>query len=127
MTRETSLNIPAVTGPEAWEWRGEVASRTRRQVKMLIDPAAHDAEFVLLGLASIPPGHAAPWHRHIGHEEFCTVLSGHGEFWTATERYPIGPGDTQLVAPGELHTHRQVGEEPLVFLWGYAPPGPPPS
>lgn len=122
MARRTSLNLPAA-GDAAWEWRGHVQARTRREVQMLIDPAQHGAEFVVLGLAAIPRGHAAPWHRHIGHEEFCTVLSGHGEFWTQSARYSIGPGDTQLVAPNELHMHRQAGDESLVFVWGYAPPG----
>lgn len=94
---------------------------------MLIDPPVHGSEFVLLGRCVIPPGHAAPWHRHLGHEEFCLIISGRGEFWTAGANYSLGPGDVQLVAPGELHTHRQIGEEPLNFIWGYAPPGQSPT
>ena len=126
MARTISLNICA-PDDGTWFWRGEVEPRTRRMVQMLIDPPEHGAEYVLLGRASIPVGHAAPWHRHVGHEEFCLIISGRGEFWTEHARCAVGPGDVQLVAPNELHLHRQLGNEPLEFVWGYAPPGQSPS
>lgn len=109
---------------EGWQKRGMVEAATLREVVMLVRPEGEGAQHVQIGLVRIEGRNAAPWHIHENHEEFCHVLSGRGEFWTSTCRYEIGPGDTQLVAPGEPHLHRPVGDEPLVVLWGYAPPGP---
>lgn len=122
----TSINVPLDqrTASEGWEWRGSVEAATRRAVLMLLRADKEGSEHVEIGLARIEGRNAAPWHVHEGHEEFCHIVSGRGEFWTQHRRYEVGPGDTQLVAPGEPHLHRAVGDEPLVFLWGYAPPGP---
>ena len=109
---------------DGWESRGTVEAATHREVAMLVQPDREGAEHVQIGLVRINGRNAAPWHIHEGHEEFCHVLSGRGEFWTSTRRYEIGPGDTQLVAPGEPHLHRPTSDEPLLVLWGYAPPGP---
>jgi len=120
-----SASFPAVSRdpPFEWEWRGERLRRTRRAVAVLVTPELAGNAAVLLALARIPPGQAAPWHRHAGHEEFVYVLKGCGEFWCeAMGPRAVREGSVNLVPPGVWHLHR-AGEEELVFVWGYAPPG----
>jgi quercetin dioxygenase-like cupin family protein len=107
-----------------WAWRGDRLAGTRRAVAMLVEPARVGNREVMMALARIPAGQAAPWHVHAGFEEFVYVLEGAGELLVAGRpAVPVGPGSVNLIAPGSWHCHRTVGEADLVFLWGYAPPG----
>ncbi len=92
---------------------------------MLATPEKAGNRQVLVALCRIPAGQAAPWHAHEGHEEFIYILSGSGEF-LVEGRDPIAvrPGSLNLVPPDTRHCHRASATEDLLFLWGYAPPGP---
>lgn len=117
--------FPTFAG-EAGEWtaRGDRLTHTRREVAMLADPKQVGNRHVMAALARILPGQAAPWHFHEDFEELVYVLEGEGELWSeGFPPRPIRPGTINVIAPGTWHTHRPVGEDPLLFLWAYVPPG----
>ena len=82
--------------------------------------AAQGATGVTLRRVEIPvatSAHAArAKHRHADFEECIHVLSGRGMTSCEGNDIAVGPGDTILVPPGELHATRNIGEEPLVLL-----------
>lgn len=75
---------------------------------------------VTLRLAEIPvsqPGETPRgWHQHHGFEECIFVLSGQGTTYADSGEFPLKPGDTLLVPPGEKHVTRNTGTEPLLLL-----------
>ncbi len=58
-------------------------------------------------------------HHHAGVEECIFVLSGRGTTHADSGEFPVGPGDTILLPPGERHVTRNTGAEPLVLLCFY--------
>ena len=75
---------------------------------------------VTLRLAEIPvpqPGESlrSP-HRHCDHEECIYVLSGKGTTFADSGEFPLKPGDTVLIPPGEKHVTHNTGNEPLLLL-----------
>jgi quercetin dioxygenase-like cupin family protein len=78
------------------------------------------ARGLTLRLVEIPvpqPGEAlrSP-HHHSGHEECIYVLSGQGTTFAESGEYPLHPGDTILISPGEKHVTRNTGNLPLLLL-----------
>lgn len=75
---------------------------------------------VTLRLVEIPVaslhGPLRPAHHHDGVEECMFVLSGEGTIHAESGEFPIRPGDTILIAPGEKHVTRNTGTAPLVLL-----------
>lgn len=75
---------------------------------------------VTLRLAEIPvpqPGESPRGpHQHSDHEECIYVLSGKGTTFADSGEYPLKPGDTLLIPPGEKHVTRNTGSEPLLLL-----------
>ena len=55
-------------------------------------------------------------HRHSDTEECIFVLSGQGTTHADSGEYPLGPGDTILLPPGEKHVTRNTGNAPLLLL-----------
>jgi quercetin dioxygenase-like cupin family protein len=116
--------LPFVGNAGPWEWRGEARSGTRRAVSMLAQPEQVGNSQVMIALARIPAGQAAPWHWHEDWEEFVYVLEGEGDFWSEGQPVrPVGPGSINVIPPRTWHTHRGRGAAGMLFLWGYAPPG----
>jgi mannose-6-phosphate isomerase-like protein (cupin superfamily) len=78
------------------------------------------ARGVTLRLAEIPvpqPGETPREpHQHYDFEECIYVLSGQGTTFAESGEYPLRPGDTLLVPPGEKHMTRNTGEVPLLLL-----------
>ena len=75
---------------------------------------------VTLRLAEIPvpqPGDSlrAP-HHHSNFEECIYVLAGQGTTFADSGEYPLRPGDTLLIPPGEKHVTRNTGTQPLLLL-----------
>ena len=73
-----------------------------------------------LRLVEIPVVHTgdqlrAP-HQHSEFEECIYTLSGEGTTFADSGEYPMRPGDTLLMPPGEKHVTRNTGKEPLVLL-----------
>jgi mannose-6-phosphate isomerase-like protein (cupin superfamily) len=78
------------------------------------------ARGITLRLAEIPvpqPGESLRGpHQHSNFEECIYVLSGQGTTSADSGEYPLKPGDTLLVPPGEKHVTRNTGKEPLLLL-----------
>lgn len=75
---------------------------------------------VTLRAAEIPvpqPGESPrAAHHHSDFEECIYVLSGEGTTFADSGEYPLRPGDTLLIPPGEKHVTRNTGNEPLLLL-----------
>jgi quercetin dioxygenase-like cupin family protein len=63
-----------------------------------------------------PGDRARDAHQHTDFEECIYVLTGCGTTSADSGEYPLKPGDTILIAPGEKHVTRNTGDEPLVLL-----------
>jgi mannose-6-phosphate isomerase-like protein (cupin superfamily) len=78
------------------------------------------AHGVTLRLAEIPvpaPGETPRGpHEHSDCEECIYVLSGQGTTFADSGEYPLKPGDTLLIPPGEKHVTRNTGGVPLLLL-----------
>jgi mannose-6-phosphate isomerase-like protein (cupin superfamily) len=78
------------------------------------------ARGVTLRLVEIPvpqPGEVPRGpHQHSGHEECMYVLSGQGTTFAESGEFPLKPGDTILIPPGERHVTRNTGSVPLLLL-----------
>jgi len=78
------------------------------------------ARGITLRLAEVPvpqPGEALrSAHQHSEFEECIYVLSGQGTTFADSGEFPLKPGDTLLVPPGEKHVTRNTGKEPLLLL-----------
>lgn len=55
-------------------------------------------------------------HRHEGFEECIHVLAGEGLTDAESGQFPLKPGDTIVIPPGEMHVTRNTGTEPLMLL-----------
>lgn len=78
------------------------------------------ARGVTLRLVEIPvpkPGDSLRGpHQHFNFEECIYVLSGQGRTFADSGEFPLKPGDTLLMPPGEKHVTRNTGNEPLLLL-----------
>jgi mannose-6-phosphate isomerase-like protein (cupin superfamily) len=85
-----------------------------------IASAERGTENVTLRLVEIPvasPGEQPRGrHRHEGFEECIHVLAGEGLTDAESGQFPLGPGDTIVIPPGENHVTRNTGAVPLVLL-----------
>lgn len=57
-----------------------------------------------------------PPHWHPDSEEVIHVLDGAGITWVDGVEFPMAPGDTIRIAPGERHVTRNTGAVPLQLL-----------
>jgi quercetin dioxygenase-like cupin family protein len=71
----------------------------------------------LVEIAVAQPGEAPrAQHHHSDFEECIYVLSGRGTTFAESGEYPLQPGDTLLMPPGEKHVTRNTGSESLLLL-----------
>jgi len=70
-----------------------------------------------LRLFEVQPGASTPYHTH-PYEHEIYVLSGRAQLRGETQEYPLDPGDTALVLPGEQHQLVNAGPDTLRFLCG---------
>jgi quercetin dioxygenase-like cupin family protein len=70
-----------------------------------------------LRLFEVEPGATTPYHNH-PYEHEIYVLSGQARLRGETQEYPLEPGDTALVLPGEQHQLVNAGPDTLRFLCG---------
>lgn len=76
------------------------------------------------GLLHFEPGTPGPIHQHSAEWELVHVLRGAGEAQLGDEVGPIVPGITFAIPPGQPHGTTLRGEEPVVAVQLYTPPGP---
>lgn len=90
----------------------------RKSLEILSGEAG--ARGVTLRLAEIPvpqPGETPRGpHQHYDFEECIFVLAGEGITCADSGDYPLHPGDTILIPPGEKHVTRNTGSIPLLLL-----------
>jgi quercetin dioxygenase-like cupin family protein len=94
-----------------------------RALAVKASPLKDNSRHIVVGTATLPPGFSTRSHSHSA-EEVALTLRGSG--WVDIEGVPhrLEPGRL-LVTPADLvHvTRSDPGDEPLIVLWFYAPPG----
>ena len=85
-------------------------------------PSSSDARNQSLAEATLAPGRATLAHFHAKSEEIYYILRGRGEVAVGEARSTCEAGTAIVIAPGQKHQIRCVGEEELVFLCACAPP-----
>jgi len=105
-------------------WIGLDNPGFRRKVFRTVDAELCGSEFLVAGITVFPQGEASSLHVHPGSEEINVILSGSGEAVDADgNRQPFGTHDMIFVPKDLKHQHVNTGNEPLVLLWAYTPPG----
>jgi mannose-6-phosphate isomerase-like protein (cupin superfamily) len=69
-----------------------------------------------------PDGGQVPWHDH-EQEEVYLVVRGTGEACVGEERAVVTTGQALYVPPRTYHQLTNVGSEPMIMLYTYAPAG----
>lgn len=89
----------------------------RRSREILSGLNGADSTLRLVEIAVPQPGdRPRPPHWHPDSEECIHVISGKGVTWVDGADFPMQPGDTIRIAPGEHHVSRNTGETALVLL-----------
>lgn len=90
-------------GPNARNERRPSALNTERLV-------IHTNEYA-------PGGRAGEAHSHRNQEQAFYILEGNMEVTVGDKTYTAGPGDCVLLPRNVMHSHRNLGETPLKFLF----------
>ena len=116
------LTAEVLAGLESGE-AGDAKRIDGRALAVKASPMKGKSEYIVTGMAALPPGFTTKAHSHSA-EEIAVFLRGSGSVDIDGVRHPVSAG-TVLVTPSDLvHvTHSDPGTEPLVVLWFYAPPG----
>jgi mannose-6-phosphate isomerase-like protein (cupin superfamily) len=69
----------------------------------------------------IPPGRASLKHYHPAAEESYSILSGSARMEMDGENAQLGPGDSVVIVPPQVHQIFNAGEDDLVMLVVCAP------
>jgi mannose-6-phosphate isomerase-like protein (cupin superfamily) len=78
------------------------------------------------GRVHLKPGEACGQHSTKNQEELLVFLNGRGELLIADkDRFAVGAGKTAYIPPETLHDVRNVGPDPLVYIYCVAPAGTP--
>jgi mannose-6-phosphate isomerase-like protein (cupin superfamily) len=94
-----------------------------RALGVKASPMRDNSTKIVLGMAALPPAFSSPAHSHEA-EEMAVFLSGSGSVYIDDRAYPFVPGTVVLIPSGSNHlTATDMGDEPIVILWFYAPPG----
>jgi mannose-6-phosphate isomerase-like protein (cupin superfamily) len=94
-----------------------------RALAVKASPIKDNASKIAVGTAALPPGFSTRPHSHEA-EEVAVFLSGSGSVDIDGIDYPVTKGTVLLTPSNAVHvTHSNPGDEPLVVLWFYAPPG----
>jgi mannose-6-phosphate isomerase-like protein (cupin superfamily) len=70
-----------------------------------------------------PPGGGPPLHFHINEEETFHVLEGRVAFFQNSKWDEVGAGASVFIPRGQLHTFKNVGNQPSRMLLSTAPAG----
>ena len=89
----------------------------RRSREIVSGASGADSTIRLVDIAVPAPGAAPrPPHWHPDSEECIHVVAGEGITWVDGAEFPMRPGDTIRIAPGERHVTRNTGTVPLTLL-----------
>ena len=70
----------------------------------------------LFARGTLAPGDSVGMHTHLGDLELCYFLQGRGLVREPDGETEVGPGDSNLVLPGQAHEVVNIGQEPLTYL-----------
>lgn len=84
------------------------------EIQWMLDEGVGAPSFSMRRFRIEPGGHT-PFHAHPWEHEVY-IISGQGVVVAAGQEVPLQGDDAVLVAPGEHHQFRAVGDEPLVLL-----------
>ena len=94
-----------------------------RALAVKASPMKGNASKIVVGTAALPPGFSTRPHSHEA-EEVAIFLSGSGTVDIDGVAHRVRAGTVLLTPSNAPHvTHSDPGEEHLVVLWFYAPPG----
>lgn len=57
----------------------------------------------------VPPGVAAPWHRHAREDEISYVIEGTFRIWRGEEEFDLEAGGVALLPRDQAHTFQNIG------------------
>jgi putative monooxygenase len=106
-------------------WLGLEEEGLRRKVFQIITPDTVGSRHLRAGLTIFEPGEQCAPHNHPDSEEFNVAIKGSGLALdiTAGTELTFNENDWIFIPAGNVHVHRNNGDEPLWLLWCYAPPG----
>lgn len=106
-------------------WIGLEEPGLRRKVYRAVNEARVGAKKIVAGLAAFEPGERCAAHSHPGCEEINFVVKGGGIVTDTThdEQTRFGLHDFIFIPEGVEHVHTNDGNETLLLLFAYAPPG----
>lgn len=116
------LIAEALDGLENGE-SGDAKRIDGRALAVKASPLRGNSVHITTGMAALPAGFTTRPHSHAA-EEIALFLRGSGRVEIDGVSHRVTAG-TLLVTPSDLvHvTHADPGDEPLIVLWFYAPPG----
>jgi putative monooxygenase len=110
-------------------WIGLKEEGLRRKVFRSVNEAQVGAKKIVGGLAIFEPGERCAPHHHPESEEINFIVKGSGIVIDGTNkketRFKLH--DFIFIPQGVEHVHYNDGNEPLLLLFAYAPPGELPS
>ncbi len=95
---------------------------SKRKAKILIDELSVGTKNLAVGIATYPPGEKAESHTHDG-EEIMYFLKGKGLLETPEGKFPVQKGDSLIAYAQEPHSVENTGDQDMVFLFVFCPPG----
>ena len=91
------------------------------RIREFMHPSASAAQRQSLAEARVDPGARTILHRHHQTEEFYHLLAGSGLMTLGDDAFPVGVGDTVVIAAGTAHCIENTGSSELVLLCCCAP------
>lgn len=96
----------------------------RREIKLLASPKSKiKRDDFAMGLTIIEPGKIHEAHEHNSNEEIVFVYEGKGIANIGDISTSVEKGDLIGIDYNEAHSFTNTGDEDLVLLWVYSPPG----
>jgi putative monooxygenase len=110
-------------------WIGLEEDGMRRKIYRAVNDAQVGAKKIVAGLAAFEPGERCAPHAHPGCEEINFVVKGSGIVMDTSNggEKPFAQHDFLFIPEGVEHVHYNNGNETLLLLFAYAPPGMLPS
>jgi len=75
-----------------------------------------DGRVQMINWAKLPVGQAFRAHYHEDMEETFLIVAGQCEMQVNGQIHALGPGDTMVVAPREIHTMRNTGSATVEYV-----------
>ncbi len=105
----------------------KIAGRTypaRRRTQNLVGGASPiQAKNFCMGYVTLEPGGGqVPWHNQ-EQEEVYFIVKGTGEACLGEERMVVTGGQAAYIPPRVFHQLTNIGDEPLIMIYVYAPGG----